>query len=94
MQEGTNPVVLRSKDERKKLISGEKRKVRSGDIIELIPGHYFFKYAPVTNNREKKPLNEESSKGKGFTHTGKRVQNIPDEEALVSDSNVMFLGFL
>ncbi|KAI3456414.1 hypothetical protein Pfo_013077 [Paulownia fortunei] len=94
--EGTNPVVLRSKDERKKLLSGEKWKIHTGDVIELIPGHYFFKYVPVTNNtverfptttRDKRPLNEESSKGKDLACGRKRMQKIPEEEALLRNSN-------
>ncbi|KAL0363254.1 UNVERIFIED_CONTAM: Tyrosyl-DNA phosphodiesterase 1 [Sesamum calycinum] len=93
--EGTNPVVLRSKDERKKLLSGEKWKIQTGDVIELIPGHYFFKYVPVANNklekfqgsREKRPLNEESSKGKDLALSRKRMQKIPEEEAVLRNSN-------
>ncbi|KAL0398727.1 UNVERIFIED_CONTAM: Tyrosyl-DNA phosphodiesterase 1 [Sesamum radiatum] len=93
--EGTNPVVLRSKDERKKLLSGEKWKIQTGDVIELIPGHYFFKYVPVTNNkvekyqgsREKRPLNEESSNGKDLDLTRKRTQKFPVEEAVLRSSN-------
>ncbi|KAL2244896.1 UNVERIFIED_CONTAM: Tyrosyl-DNA phosphodiesterase 1 [Sesamum indicum] len=92
--EGTNPVVLRSKDERKKLLSGEKWKIQTGDVIELIPGHYFFKYVPVTNNkvekfssREKRPLNEESSKGKDLALSRKRTQKIPEEEEVLRSSN-------
>ncbi|KAL0353227.1 UNVERIFIED_CONTAM: Tyrosyl-DNA phosphodiesterase 1 [Sesamum angustifolium] len=93
--EGTNPVVLRSKDERKKLLSGEKWKIQAGDVIELIPGHYFFKYVPFANNklekfqgsREKRPLNEESSKGKDLALSRKRMQKIPEEEAVLRNSN-------
>ncbi|KAK6123983.1 hypothetical protein DH2020_042266 [Rehmannia glutinosa] len=94
--EGTNPVVLRSKNERKKLLSGEKWKIHTGDVIELIPGHYFFKYVPFTNNkverfpttiREKRPLDEESSKEKDIACSRKRMQKIPEEEALLRNSN-------
>ncbi|KAL7130225.1 hypothetical protein ABFS83_13G120100 [Erythranthe nasuta] len=96
---GTNPVVIRSGNDRKKLLSGEKRRIQNGDVIELIPGHYFFKYVPVTNitvenfattSRGKRPLIEESSKGeKDLARSGKRIQKIPEEDApVVRDSNV------
>ncbi|KAL0442896.1 UNVERIFIED_CONTAM: Tyrosyl-DNA phosphodiesterase 1 [Sesamum latifolium] len=93
--EGTNPVVLMSKDERKKLLSGEKWKIQTGDVIELIPGHYSFKYVPVTNNkvekfqgsREKRPLNEESSNAKDLALSKKRTQKFPVEEAVLRSSN-------
>ncbi|KAL3627567.1 tyrosyl-DNA phosphodiesterase 1 [Castilleja foliolosa] len=82
--EGTNPVVVRSKYERKKLLSGEKWKIHTGDIIELIPGHYFFKYAPVANNtRGKRPLDEENSKGKNIICSRKRMQKSPKDEDVV-----------
>ncbi|EOA23023.1 hypothetical protein CARUB_v10003786mg [Capsella rubella] len=43
--EGTNPVVIRSSGdgERKKLKPCEKVLVSNDDLIELIPGHHFFK---------------------------------------------------
>lgn len=41
---GTNPVVVKSGDQRRKLSPGEQVSITSGDIIELIPGHHFFKY--------------------------------------------------
>lgn len=42
--EGNNPVVVNSGNNRKKLYSRENGSVSNGDVIELIPGHYFFKY--------------------------------------------------
>ncbi|KAL5578945.1 hypothetical protein UlMin_011387 [Ulmus minor] len=42
--EGTNPVVVNSGNTRKKLYNGENATASDGDLIELIPGHYFFKY--------------------------------------------------
>ena len=44
MQEGPNPIIFRCGGQRKKLSSQEKAKLDDGDIIELIPGHYMFKY--------------------------------------------------
>lgn len=86
-------------------MSGEKWKIQTGDVIELIPGHYVFKYVSASNNTEesvltttrgKRPLNEESSKGKDLARSRKRMQKIPEEEALFRNSNVLplFLGFL
>ncbi|XP_044461851.1 tyrosyl-DNA phosphodiesterase 1 isoform X2 [Mangifera indica] len=57
--EGTNPVVVKSGDQRKKLISSEHLSIASGDIIELIPGHYFFKYVTLP---QKRPSSHESTK--------------------------------
>ncbi|KAL6546718.1 hypothetical protein OROMI_022439 [Orobanche minor] len=99
--EGTNPVVVRSKNERKKLLPGEKSKIQTGDVLELIPGHYFFKYMPGANSkverlleptREKRPLDEESSKGKNLTCSRKRMQINPDKEALFGNSNDLLCG--
>ncbi|KAG8385702.1 hypothetical protein BUALT_Bualt03G0072600 [Buddleja alternifolia] len=93
---GTNPIALRSNNERKKLLMGGKGKIQAGDIIELIPGSYFFKYVPVTGetvetfstaNREKRPLNEGSSNGKDLARSGKRIQKVPEEDALLRNSN-------
>ncbi|CAL9121280.1 unnamed protein product [Musa textilis] len=42
--EGPNPIIFRCGGQRKKLSSQEKAKLDDGDIIELIPGHYMFKY--------------------------------------------------
>ncbi|KAL3519526.1 hypothetical protein ACH5RR_017675 [Cinchona calisaya] len=86
--EGTNPVVVRTKDERKKLLSGEKRKIEDGDIIELIPGHYYFKYVTLdgkknenlTTNKQKTYLDGESSYGKDQVHIRKRTRDASEVE--------------
>ncbi|XP_073061478.1 tyrosyl-DNA phosphodiesterase 1 isoform X2 [Primulina eburnea] len=81
--EGTNPVVWRSKNERKKLLSGEKWKIFPGDVIELIPGNYVFRYVSSINkevetspktNREKRPLNDGSSDSKEHAFSSKKMQ--------------------
>ncbi|KAD3337938.1 hypothetical protein R6Q59_027298 [Mikania micrantha] len=63
--EGTNPIVIRSQDQRKKLLSREKLTIKDGDIIELIPGHYLFKYKVFNGikkrdspNTQKRPSTE------------------------------------
>lgn len=42
--EGSNPVVVNSRNKRKKLYSQENTTIVDGDIVELIPGHHFFKF--------------------------------------------------
>ncbi|XP_049395468.1 tyrosyl-DNA phosphodiesterase 1 [Solanum stenotomum] len=86
--EGTNPVVIRSKGERKKLLSRERWKLGSGDILELIPGHYLFKYVSTTRkdetspgNKQKRPFSEESIADKGQMHGKKKAREVCQEEA-------------
>ncbi|ESQ41487.1 hypothetical protein EUTSA_v10012972mg [Eutrema salsugineum] len=54
--EGTNPVVIRSSGggERKKIHPREEVSLTNDDLIELIPGHHFFKLVllPPENNGE------------------------------------------
>ncbi|GKD48183.1 tyrosyl-DNA phosphodiesterase 1 isoform X1 [Tanacetum coccineum] len=84
--EGTNPVVIRSKDQRKKLLSREKLTIRDGDIIELIPGHYLYKYKAfdgVTKrsspNTQKRPLIQ---KVKDESITQKRLRQVSEDEVI------------
>lgn len=86
MVEGTNPVVIRSKDQRKKLLSREKLTIRDGDIIELIPGHYLYKYKAfdgVTRtsspNTQKRPLID---KAEDESIKQKRLRQVSEDEAL------------
>ena len=44
LAEGTNPVVVNSRNKRRKLNSQENAAISDGDILELIPGHHLFKY--------------------------------------------------
>ncbi|KAJ6767289.1 TYROSYL-DNA PHOSPHODIESTERASE 1 [Salix purpurea] len=49
--EGTNPVVVvKSGNKRRRLRTGEKEEIVNDDIIELIPGNYFYKYVLITPN--------------------------------------------
>ncbi|XP_010317667.1 tyrosyl-DNA phosphodiesterase 1 [Solanum lycopersicum] len=84
--EGTNPVVIRSKGERKKLLSRERWKLGSDDIIELIPGHYLFKYVSAAckdetspGNKQKRPFSEESITDKGQMHGKKKAREVCEE---------------
>ncbi|KAJ4838737.1 tyrosyl-DNA phosphodiesterase 1 [Turnera subulata] len=56
--QGTNPVVVKSGGKRKKLSPGDKACIRSGDIIELIPGHHFYKYVLAAHGSQKRASNE------------------------------------
>ncbi|KAI4295847.1 hypothetical protein L6164_035847 [Bauhinia variegata] len=49
--EGTNPIIVNSGNKRRKLNSQEKATISYGDIIELIPGHHFFKYDAPAGER-------------------------------------------
>ncbi|VFQ81701.1 unnamed protein product [Cuscuta campestris] len=87
--EGTNPVVIRSKGLRKKLLSGERWEINDGDVVELIPGHYCFRYTALRNessphSRNKRPLMiEESNSSKEGGHSLKKTR----ENGLESDSH-------
>ncbi|CAH9130842.1 unnamed protein product [Cuscuta epithymum] len=78
--EGTNPVVIRSKGERKKLLSGERCKIDDGDVVELIPGHHYFRYTVLRNGRSPKITNkrslmiEESNNSKEPEHLRKKAR--------------------
>ncbi|VFQ88592.1 unnamed protein product [Cuscuta campestris] len=87
--EGTNPVVIRSKGVRKKLLSGERWEIGDRDVVELIPGHYCFRYTALRNvnsphSRNKRPLIiEESSSSKEGGHSLKKAR----ENGLEPDSH-------
>ncbi|CAN6690048.1 unnamed protein product [Malus baccata var. baccata] len=48
--EGTNPIVVKSGSNRKKLFPKENATIRNGDVIELIPGHFLFEYKTLSDN--------------------------------------------
>ncbi|OVA11144.1 Tyrosyl-DNA phosphodiesterase [Macleaya cordata] len=87
--EGSNPIVINFGDQRKKLCSKESATLVSGDIVELIPGHHFFKY--VTSAGEKNTSSSECHKrfstddmkpSEGETLKLKRKRQINEDEAL------------
>ncbi|PIA31917.1 hypothetical protein AQUCO_04700050v1 [Aquilegia coerulea] len=51
--ESSNPVVIRSRDQRIKLCFQEKGGILNGDIVEMIPGNHFFKYVNVDDEKDK-----------------------------------------
>lgn len=99
MQEGANPIVIRKKNERKILVSGQKLKIETDDILELIPGHYFFKYVTITREkneistptRQKRSLDEENAScSKDHSFGRKKTRDIAEEEALLKQSEKVF----
>ncbi|AES78905.2 putative phosphodiesterase I [Medicago truncatula] len=61
--EGTNPVVVNSGNKRRKLNSKQTAAIFDGDVIELIPGHYLFKYQ-VSQRSPKVADNKHHERGK------------------------------
>ena len=83
---------MASGNRRRKLRTGEKAIITNGDILELIPGHYFFKY--VTMAREKcgengnsmDALNTESNEG---SLSRKRMRPVTEDEAFARKLQVI-----
>ncbi|KAL9456276.1 hypothetical protein AB3S75_005491 [Citrus x aurantiifolia] len=76
--DGTNPVVVKSGDQRKKLSSNEHVSIADGDIIELIPGHHFFKY--VTLSRSQKRVSNDGATNGELSSKKMRQQDEQDNE--------------
>ncbi|KAK9151884.1 hypothetical protein Syun_010193 [Stephania yunnanensis] len=86
--EGSNPIVIRSRDQRKKLCSGESIRVEDGDVVELIPGHHYFKYVKLADDDENKssPGTRKRSSIKGRAAEDdeeliKKKRQVADDEA-------------
>ncbi|XP_031397042.1 tyrosyl-DNA phosphodiesterase 1 isoform X1 [Punica granatum] len=73
--EGSNPVVINTGKERKKIGSQEKADVRPGCVIELIPGHHFFRYEVL--GRDINGCREDSSRSVS-SNGGKRPSELED----------------
>ncbi|XP_022720583.1 tyrosyl-DNA phosphodiesterase 1 isoform X2 [Durio zibethinus] len=82
--EGTNPVVVRSGELRKKLSSCENAAISNGDLIELIPGHHFFKYVSTSTGETKRSFTEANSDGEREKLTSKRERNQGLEDEAIS----------
>ncbi|KAF3779977.1 Tyrosyl-DNA phosphodiesterase 1 [Nymphaea thermarum] len=59
--EGPNPVVIKSRVQRKKLQSHDKAIIAPGDILELIPGHHFFRYTTMNSEMQSVSLRNSSN---------------------------------
>ncbi|XVE51161.1 hypothetical protein DITRI_Ditri02bG0017000 [Diplodiscus trichospermus] len=80
--EGTNPVVVRSGELRKKLSSHEKAAITNGDVIELIPGDHFFKYVSSSSGETKRSFTEANNDGEREKLTSKRMRQGLEDEAI------------
>lgn len=78
-------------------MSGERWKIENGDVVELIPGHYYFRYTALRNenspkSRNKRPLIGESNTSKEQAHSRKKTKEVLGEASLVY-SKVCAFGF-
>ncbi|GKV41727.1 hypothetical protein SLEP1_g49225 [Rubroshorea leprosula] len=81
--QGTNPVILRSGDQRRKLSSSENAAITNGDIIEFIPGYHFFKYVTSAGG-VKRSSNEVNDLRKSEEDKQKRSRHQDSEEQVNS----------
>ncbi|XP_073005062.1 tyrosyl-DNA phosphodiesterase 1 isoform X1 [Typha latifolia] len=85
--EGPNPVIIRSEGHRRKICSQEKVMIVNGDVMELIPGTYLFKYATIGDEHAFSSTTDSSSSRKGKRHgeevglSTKRNRQILEDEA-------------
>ncbi|KAL5730922.1 tyrosyl-DNA phosphodiesterase 1 [Ranunculus cassubicifolius] len=101
--ESSNPIVIRTSDQRKKLCSKESERISDGDIVELIPGNHFFKYVEVDNGEKeleqvgssrKRVLVEETMIVENRDVSVKRKRQIEEDEAYARSLQVETnLGF-
>lgn len=47
--------MVNSGNKRKKLYSQESTTIVDGDVVELIPGHHFFKYVTLAGDKGEEP---------------------------------------
>ncbi|KAK4754397.1 hypothetical protein SAY87_002501 [Trapa incisa] len=85
--EGSNPIVINTGKERKKIYSQEKAELRSGCVLELIPGLHLFKYEELgidrnvcTEHSNRKRAREESQGDAGWDSQTKK--EVSDMEAI------------
>ncbi|KAL8143841.1 hypothetical protein V2J09_016873 [Rumex salicifolius] len=92
---GTNPVVVNSKNGRMKLSPKETVLVKDGDVIELIPGQYFFKYLSLVDMKKSPPVNKLAVKNSEHIHIAKeigkkRIQREFEEEVVINEADSTF----
>lgn len=83
--EGPNPVILKSGDQRKKLTSQDKAMIVHGDIIELIPGNYLFKYVLVGNEHASSSNTVSSFSKKEKRHSGEEISAVKRNRHILED---------
>ncbi|XP_058092682.1 tyrosyl-DNA phosphodiesterase 1 isoform X2 [Magnolia sinica] len=86
--EGPNPIIVKSGDQRKKICSQDKVMIVHGDILELIPGNFYFKFIAlaIENHTSSSKTNASfSTEGKKLseveTVTLKRKRQVLEDEA-------------
>lgn len=87
LQEGPNPIVVRSDGQRRKVCAQEKTKITHDDVLELIPGDYLMKYVDKTDEyKSSTPIGSCGVKGKRHSEEDsaavKRNRQIMEDEAL------------
>ena len=95
VQEGSNPVVVRSNDQRKKLLSRESCVIKDGDVIELIPGYHFFRFWGVKNSVAPSSQKRDCSEGNRVGEedesvSRKRAKQVSQDEAFARNLQVSF----
>ncbi|XP_068668443.1 tyrosyl-DNA phosphodiesterase 1 [Aristolochia californica] len=75
--EGSNPVIVQSGLERKRLNCHDKATICHGDIIEMIPGNFSYKYKTLESEKHESPEKHSEERT-----TLKRKRQILDDEAL------------
>lgn len=81
MVEGPNPIILKSRGQRKKLVSQDKCLISNGDILELIPGNHLFKY--VTGGSHNDSLSESGC------FSNKRKRQAEDDSLTVKSCQIL-----
>ncbi|KAB1201338.1 Tyrosyl-DNA phosphodiesterase 1 [Morella rubra] len=85
--EGTNPVVVTFGNKRTKVCSQESTTISDGAIIELIPGHHFFKYVTSggdenASSRSTPESSDGREVGKGDEPSAKRSRQTKMQDGL------------
>ncbi|GAB2298826.1 hypothetical protein Dimus_032903 [Dionaea muscipula] len=75
--EGMNPIVVNSDNRRMKLGFREEATIRNGDIFELVPGEYFFRYE--INKQNSLPTNKENETRNEWSNVGvSKKRKVPE----------------
>ncbi|KAM7255296.1 hypothetical protein ACFE04_020537 [Oxalis oulophora] len=92
--EGMNPVVVNKCgiSERKKVYAGESLIVLHGDVIEFIPGHYFFKYVSLPNDKnecdtQKRHRADDGIAGSKEEVGRQKIHKASENKALLTEAN-------
>ncbi|KAK2632308.1 hypothetical protein EUGRSUZ_L01729, partial [Eucalyptus grandis] len=85
--EGRNPVVVNAGKERMRVGSGEKLDIGPGCVIELIPGHHFFKYEVLSGDPSGSSGGGKKNDARAFEDRGrKRTREDVKDQSFARDS--------